>query len=126
MRIRMLLSIVAVTAASCATPSAIPGPRQASELAGRVAGPAQHCVQITPMDTIRLSQTDPQTLVYGSGKTVWANDLGSCRMRQGDILITEPLGSRHCRGDIVRSMDSVSRIPGPTCVLGDFVPYSRG
>jgi hypothetical protein len=125
MRIRTPLSIVVVLA-SCATPSATLGPRQVSEFAGRVAGPPQHCVQITPLDTIRLSQTDPQTLLYGNGETIWANDLGSCRMRQGDILITEPLGSRHCRGDIVRSMDQLSHIPGPTCVLGDFVPYSRG
>ena len=125
MRRRLPVSIVAVLAASCAGPSATLGPRQASELAGRVAGPPQHCVEITPLDTIRPSQTDPQMLVYGSGRTIWANDLGSCRMGQNDILITEPLGSRHCRGDIVRSTDPLSHIPGPTCVLGDFVPYLR-
>jgi hypothetical protein len=122
---RIPVSIVAVLAASCAAPSTTLGPRQVSELAGRIAGPPQHCVEITPLDTIRVSQTDPQTLVYGNGRTIWANDLGSCRMGQNDILITEPRGSRYCRGDIVRSMDQLSHIPGPTCVLGDFVPYLR-
>jgi hypothetical protein len=126
MRMRLPLFVVAVLAASCVAPPATTGPRQVSELAGRVAGPPQHCVEITPLDTIRVSQTDPQTLVYGNGKTIWANDLGSCRMGRNDILITEPLGSRYCRGEIVRSMDQLSHIPGPTCVLGDFVPYSRG
>jgi hypothetical protein len=123
---RIPVSIVAVLAASCAAPSATLGPRHVSELAGRVAGPPQHCVEIRPLDTIRLSQTDSQTLIYGNGRTIWANDLGSCRMGQNDILITEPRGSRYCRGDIVRSMDQLSHIPGPTCVLGDFVPFSKG
>jgi hypothetical protein len=29
-------------------------------------------------------------------------------------------------GDLVRSFDSVSKIPGPSCRLGDFIPYTRG
>ena len=40
-------------------------------------------------------------------------------------LVTYPFGSQHCRGDIVRTMDRLSHIPGPGCVLGDFVPYRR-
>jgi len=39
--------------------------------------------------------------------------------------VTEPIGSQYCRGDIVRSFDRQSRIPGPACILGDFVPYTR-
>jgi hypothetical protein len=41
------------------------------------------------------------------------------------VLVTEPVGSYHCRGDIVRSIDRYSRIPGPSCILGDWVPYRR-
>jgi hypothetical protein len=122
-----ILIILTALVGSCAAPPP-PGPyaaRQVSELAGRVAGPAQHCVDITPIDTIRSSETDPGTLIYGNGKTIWVNDLRACNFRRDDILITEPRGSRYCRGDIVRSMDRVSHIPGPACVLGDFVPYSR-
>jgi hypothetical protein len=65
-------------------------------------------------------------LVYGSGGTLWANDLGpQCGFGSDDVLVTEPVGSYHCRGDIVRSFDRFSRIPGPTCVLSNFVPYRR-
>jgi hypothetical protein len=42
-----------------------------------------------------------------------------------DILVTYPIGSQYCRGDITRTIDRISRMPGPGCVLGDFVPYRR-
>ena len=57
---------------------------------------------------------------------IWANPLGPhCSFRSDDVLVTEPIGSSYCRGDLVRSFDSQSRIPGPACVLGDFIPYRR-
>ena len=115
--------ILAGLAASCAAPPAVYAPGPVSELAGRVAGPAQRCVQIYPSNTLRLSETNQRTLVYGAGRTIWVNDLGSCGFRRDDIIVTEPLNSRHCNGDIVRSVDQLSHMPGPTCVLGDFVPY---
>lgn len=64
-------------------------------------------------------------MLYGSGRTIWANNLGSCRFGYDDILVMQLYGSQLCRGDIVRSLDRLSRIPGPACVLGDFVPYRR-
>lgn len=72
-----------------------------------------------------MSDSDPHTLLYGRGGTIWASDLGpDCGFSVSDVLISEPL-SRYCRGDLVRSFDRQSRIPGPTCVLGDFVPYTK-
>jgi hypothetical protein len=50
---------------------------------------------------------------------------GGMRFRTNDILVAEPLSSRYCRGDIIRSIDRHSRFPGPSCILGDFVPYTR-
>jgi hypothetical protein len=82
-------------------------------------------VPIRPTETLRISESDPHMLLYGSGRTLWVNRLGSCAFRSDDILVTEPTGSEHCRGDLVRSFDRTSHIPGPSCVLGDFVPYSR-
>jgi hypothetical protein len=124
MRIEPVLVVLALSA--CAAPPPPGAPRQARELAGRVAGPAQRCVLIEPASSLRASDTDRHTLLYGSGRTIWVNDLGpSCGFGTDDILITEPTGSYHCRGDIVRSMDRYSRIPGPSCVLGEFVPFSR-
>jgi hypothetical protein len=116
--------------ASCAPPppAAAPGqaPRQAEELAGRTAGAPQHCALIERQEGLRVSQSDPHTLVYGTGRTVWANNLGpGCGFARGDTLVVHPIGASYCRGDIVRSFDGQSRIPGPSCALGDFVPYRR-
>ena len=46
-------------------------------------------------------------------------------MDRYQILVVEPFGSQYCRGDRVNSLDPVSHLPGPACILGDFVPYSR-
>ena len=78
------------------------------------------------MQSLRVSDSNRHTLLYGSGRTIWANLLAPhCSFRFDDLLVTEPTGSYYCRGDIVRSLDRISGIPGPACVLGDFIPYSR-
>jgi hypothetical protein len=115
----------AAAAAACApaqptgTPAAIP------ELAGRTAGPPQSCVSIDSTASLRI--VDPGTVLYTTGSTVWLNRLATqCPGVSGfDILVTHPTGSQYCRGDFVQSVDPVSKIPGPSCVLGDFIPYRR-
>ena len=75
---------------------------------------------------LRVSENDPGTLVYGDGKRIWINRLApGCFFSWSDIPVFEVHGSSYCRGDIVRSFDRTSRIPGPSCVLGDFVPYTK-
>ena len=75
---------------------------------------------------LRVAEGDRDTLLYGSGARIWANHLGgSCRFRLGDIPVIQATGTSYCRGDLVRVVDVVSGIPGPACVLGDFVPYTR-
>ena len=124
---KLRLAPIATVFASCvALPpsSSIDGPP--SELAGRAAGAPQQCVLIQQLDALRVSDNNRHTLLYGSGKTIWANSLASeCTFGSNDLLVTEPIGSHYCRGDIVRSFDRLSRIPGPSCVLGNFVPYTR-
>jgi hypothetical protein len=124
---RLAILVIAAAAAGCAAPQPYPEARQAAELIGRTAGAPQRCVPIQQGSGLRIAEGDGHTLVYGSGRTIWASHLGpGCSFRQGDILIVEPFGSSsNCRGDIIRSMDAVSHMPGPSCVLGDFVPYSR-
>jgi hypothetical protein len=97
------------------------------ELNGRVAGTARTCVQVTSRsESLRPSTSNGHVLLYGRGATVWVSDLGSCGFnRDKDILVVEPSTSSLCRGDIIRSVDRSSRIPGPTCVLGEFTPYTR-
>ncbi len=122
---RLHAALLAVLAGSCAVPPAerfVPP----SELAGRTAGAPQQCVSLRATESLRVSETDRHTLIYGSGGTLWASQLGQCGFGSDDVLVTEPTtGSYYCRGDLVRSLDRSSHIPGPSCVLGDFVPYRR-
>jgi hypothetical protein len=123
MKVRLLV-LAAILAGCAAVPPAAEQQGPPRELAGRSAGAAQRCVPITQSDALRTSDNDNHTLLYGSGKTIWANHVG-CGFASNDVLITEPIGSSYCRGDIVKSFDRYSGIQGPACVLADFVPYTR-
>jgi hypothetical protein len=120
-----LLAFAAVLAGCAAVPPAAEQSGPPRELAGRSVGAPQRCVLINQSEALRIADNDHHTLLYGSGKTIWANHLGACGFALDDVLVTEPIGAYYCRGDLVRSFDRFSRIPGPACVLGDFDPYTR-
>ena|SRR5215212_890702 len=123
MRLHILL--LAAMLGSCAVPPPPGPPRPLTELTGRIAGTPKDCVPIRSSVTLRVAD-DRTTLIYGSGKTIWVNALGpSCRFGFNDIPIFEPSASSYCRGDIVRTVDRDSHIPGPSCVLGEFVPFTQ-
>lgn len=123
---RASLNLLVLPLCACAAPQPAARERQPMELAGRAAGVPQQCLTETGTEALRVSETDGHVLLYGRGKTIWANDLGAgCSFSVNDTLITQPIASRYCRGDYVRSLDRISRIPGPSCRLGDFVPYTR-
>jgi hypothetical protein len=123
---RVWITLLAALLAGCAAPPPDAAPRQATELVGRVAGAPQQCILIDQSTGLRVSDGDRHMLLSGSGKQLWGNDLGpGCGFGANDILVLEPRGSHYCRGELVRSLDRYSRIPGPACILGDFVPYSR-
>lgn len=127
MRMKPSFLILPLTLAACAVPQPAPQPqRHASELAGRTAGAPKACIPIYRTDALRVSEDDPHMLLYGRGATVWASWLApGCGFSHSDVLITESHDGRYCRGDLVRSSNGISNIPGPTCVLGEFVPYGR-
>ena len=114
---------VAALASSCAPAGPASAPAALPELAGRTAGPAQRCVPARQSEALRIA--DGRTLLYGSGRTVWVNRVECAGVTAMDILVVEQAGSEYCRGDRVSTIDPVSRIPGPACILGDFVPYMR-
>jgi hypothetical protein len=123
---RFIALVTALAAAGCTALQPTQSPDQPQEIAGRSAGAPKRCVLIDSTHSLRVSDSDRHTLLYGDGGTLWANDLGpGCGFNRNDVLVTEPLGSYHCRGELVRSFDRFSAIPGPSCVLGNFVPYSR-
>ena len=122
---RLLTATALLVLAGCSSspPTGPQGP--IPQLAGRTAGTPRSCVTIQRDENLVV--VDSRTVLYGSGKTVWLNHLRTeCPGMNGmNILVTEPHGGQYCSGDTVRSLDPVSKVPGPTCVLGDFVPYSH-
>ena len=106
-------------------------PKQAEQLdkqlAGKVAGEPVRCLPTSfSTDTIRIS--DNILLYRQSGRIVYRNDLkSSCPGlgRDSDIMVVRQFGSSTCSGDFFHLVDRSSGIRGPTCVLGDFVPYRK-
>ena len=120
--------LIALLLGSCTqVPPAPPVPQgPIRELAGRSSGKPQGCVPTEQIESMRVADNDRHLLLYGSGRTIFVNQLGpSCGFNRDDVLVTHPFGSSYCRGDIVHSFDRYSRIPGPSCVLSDWVPYTR-
>ena len=108
-----------------APPPTAPSNAPIAEIAGRLAGAPQRCVATRQSEGFRAANRN--TLLLRRGKSIWVNQLqGGCgSFGQWDVLVTEPIGTQHCEGDLIRSFDPVSKIPGPTCRLGAFIPYRK-
>src|SRR4051794_315068 len=117
----LILLLAALGSCSLAVPASKPNPPL--ELAGLAAGKPQSCISIRLNE--RLSPLDEYTLVYRSGHTLWVNRLdGPCRgLDPVNIVIIERNGTQVCRGDHLRVVEPPLTVPGPICILGDFVPY---
>lgn len=130
---RMAVVLGAMALAGCAANAgALQDKRQARadrELAraleGRVAGKPADC--ISSMLGSGPQIIDSHTLLYRQGSRVWRNDLdGGCPgLDEGDTLIIEMHGPQLCRLDRIRVREPGSSIPGPTCSLGQFTPYTK-
>ena len=120
------ITLGAAALAGCTAPPPVASNAPIAEIAGRVAGPAQRCVTTTQSQGLQAANRN--TLLYRNGSKLWVNQLqdGCGGFGRWDVLVTEPIGTQYCRGDLIRSFDPVSKIPGPSCRLGDFVPYTRG
>ena len=95
-------------------------------LAGRVAGQPASC--LPPSRSNNMVTIDENTIVFDSGGTVYRNDLrgGGCNRLGGSYaLVTRSFGSRLCSGDIAEVADLSTGSTVGSCVLGDFVPYSK-
>jgi len=128
------LSFVALASLAACT-SAPPPPamhsakaqaRLAEELSGLVPGQAVSCLpRYRANDMVAI---DDSTLLFKDGTTrVYRNDVqGNCSMLGGPYaLVTRSSGSSLCRGDIAQVADVQNGITVGSCVLGDFVLYSK-
>ena len=116
--------ILALTLAGCTRP-VVPPDALTSTIAGRTAGPPQSCVLTEPHESIRA--IDSATVAYGNPTTIYVNRLGGpCPglAKSGSIIVYSN-GGHYCRGDWIRALEPNSTIPGPTCILGNWVPYRR-
>lgn len=125
MRIQLL--VLAGLLGSCVASAPVAyGPFQARELAGRVAGTSQRCVPIERDYVLHPDSGDPNLLIYGIGKKIYANRLSpGCTMTQNLVLMPDSFGSSYCANDVVRSVDGSTGFPGPSCILNEWVPYTR-
>lgn len=131
---RALILPVVITLAGCAPTAAgtvLADDRDARAIAGVLAGltpdPSNSCLT-------RLARPQQETTMYGrtilyrSGRDlVYRTDTGGgCEgAARGDVLVTKSITGQPCRGDIVTTVDPVSRRPTGSCTLGDFVTYRR-
>lgn len=122
---RRLLLLALMVLVGCSRPVVPPGADLAQTLAGRVAGPPQSCVSAQSVSNLRA--IDAATLGYGSGPSIYVNRLGGdCPgLRELSTVIVEVYGGQYCRGDHFRAVELAGGIPGPVCILGDWVPYRR-
>ena len=95
------------------------------QLAGLVPGKPTSCIDpVRYRDSTRVGDK----ILYRNGHNdIMVNDTGGgCfGLRRGDAIVTQTFGSQLCRGDIVRTVDLVSRVPSGSCTFGDFVPYRK-
>jgi len=95
------------------------------QLAGLVPGQPQSCI-----DPFRYRNTSRvgNTILYKNGRNdIMRTDTGGgCfGLRRGDAFVATTVGTRFCRGDIVRTIDLRNRVPSGACTFGDFVPYRK-
>lgn len=131
MRVLGLL-LIASTLSACATapqPMARSERAQArlqEELAGLAAGQPQSCIPSWRAD--QMTVIDDNTILFReTAGRVWRNDPeGSCHLLgMGYTLVLRSTGSSLCRGEIGEVTDLRSGVTVGSCVLGDFVPYTR-
>lgn len=95
-------------------------------LAGRVAGPAVDCIELSRTDGPDI--VDQGTILYRqSGKRIWrTGPVGTCpSLRPLTTLIVEVYGSQICRNDRFRVLEPGTSIPSAYCRFDRFTPYDK-
>ena len=130
-------AMMAMLAGCAPAGSAEPGaaaltPKQAEvldkQLAGKVAGKPVLCLNSTGRNYQTIRVSDDILLYRASGNLVYRNTLrGGCPglARDDDIMVIRSYSPGTCKGDFIHLVDRTSGIRGPTCVLGEFVPYRK-
>lgn len=132
-----LLSPLLLAAACTQTPAETARQVQAQQatqdelqhrLAGLVPGKPMSCLPSSLVSAGVHTKAYGSTLLYVAGRNlVYRNDTtGGCEnASRGDSLVTRQFSGRACSGDIVTTVDQVTRTFTGSCALREFVPYTR-
>jgi hypothetical protein len=116
----------AIAPAQAKSPDPDKGERQlAQAVEGRVAGDPVDCIDL---HRIRSSRIIYRTaIVYDAGGTLYVNRprSGASSLKDWDVMVTRPFGSRLCRVDTVQMLSPGSHMLSGLVFLGEFVPYKR-
>lgn len=102
--------------------------RLAQLIDGKVAGKPQSCLPTySSNDMVTI---DDYTIAFRDGANrVWINKpAGGCNLLSAGpyALVTRSFGSSGmCQGDIAQVVDTLSGSVVGSCVIGEFVPYTR-
>jgi hypothetical protein len=116
----------AVAPAQAGSPDPGKGERQlARSLEGRVAGEPVDCIDLHRIRSSRI--INRTAILYDAGGTLYVNRprSGAESLKDWDIMVTRPFGSRLCRVDTVQMVSPGSHMLSGLVFLGDFVPYKR-
>jgi len=125
---RKLLPLIAVSMLIGGAAQARPTDHEAElerALAGRVAGPPVHCIDLHRVTSSRV--IDNTAILYRDGATIYVNrpDNGAEQLNRNDVMVTRTPSTRLCNIDTVTMVEPVSHSFTGVVFLGDFVPYRR-
>ena len=112
--------------AQAGSPDPAKGERKlAQALEGRVAGEPVDCINLHRIRSSRI--INRTAIVYDAGGTLYVNRprAGASSLKDWDVMVTRPFGSRLCRVDTVHMYSPGGRMLSGIVFLGDFVPYKR-
>ena len=97
-------------------------------LNGRIPGPPVSC--LPDYRSNDMTVIDDSTVLFRAGRTTYRNDFqgGSCsQLGSGHFaLLTRRYGGVGlCRGDIAEVRDLTNGFTVGSCVIGDFIPYTK-
>jgi hypothetical protein len=113
--------------AAALLPLALTAAKNHDPLAGRVAGPPVDCINPT-FTTDGPTVIDKQTILYGSGRTVYrVTPTGACTnsLESFSTIINVVYGGQICKNDRFRVLRPGETIPSPFCFYGRFTPFTK-
>jgi hypothetical protein len=102
-----------------------PAERLAKALEGRTAGKPVDCIMLRDIQSSQI--IDDTAILYSVGRTLYVNKptSGANFLNSSTIMVTDTHSPQLCSIDIVRLVDSGSRMQSGTVGLGEFVPYTK-